>query len=126
MPAPRAAAVAAAAFSRLCPPGSPGSAGRASSTENSTWRARPGTRRNARGLAEWVSAGGAGTLVGDVRPGEQRCVFVVPELAVDAHDLDAVALQERSGRLPGARHPEDDGAFHGRRTRLSSTRSPSP
>ena len=40
---------AAAAFSRLCSPGIRGSAGRASSAENSTRRARPGISPNPRG-----------------------------------------------------------------------------
>ena len=44
MPAARAAAVAAAAFSRLCAPGMSGSAGSSSSAANSTRRAAPGTR----------------------------------------------------------------------------------
>ena len=47
-PAARAAAVAAAAFSRLCAPGISGSAGSSSSAENSIRRPRPGRAEPAR------------------------------------------------------------------------------
>ena len=49
MPSARAAAVAAAAFSRLCAPGISGSAGSSSAGSNSTRRARPGTSSKPRG-----------------------------------------------------------------------------
>ena len=61
MPAARAAAVAAAAFSRLCAPGISGSAGNGSSTANSTRRASPGSGRTRAGTigdivaAAWFS-----------------------------------------------------------------------
>lgn len=48
-PSARAAAVAAAAFARLCSPGMRGSAGSGSPAANSTRRARPGTGPKPRG-----------------------------------------------------------------------------
>ena len=56
IPATRAAAVAAAAFSRLCGPGISGSAGSSSSAAKPTRRARPGIGPNARGTTAVSSA----------------------------------------------------------------------
>ena len=56
MPAARAAAAAAAAFSRLCVPGRRGSAGSSSSGPNSTRRPAPGTAGNPRGTTATSSA----------------------------------------------------------------------
>ena len=94
---------------------------RGSGSAGSALRARPRSRSESRAAATSAFvARHAGALDQHVGAVEERDVLVVPELAVDADDLDAVPLEQRRRRLPRARHAEDDGALHRRRTRRSS------
>ena len=72
------------------------------------------------------SRGTPGLLTSTSAPSRSETSLVVAELAVDAHDLDAVPLEQRSRGLPRAGHAEDDRALHRRTTRLSSAAEPAP
>ena len=91
MPAARAAAVAAAAFSRLCAPGISGSAGSGSSAANSMRRAPPGTSPKPRGTTATSSA--VLVLEDPQLGGPVRVEVAVP--------VEMVGLQVEQHRDPG-------------------------